>query len=76
MLTHLYQGYNGDAHLSFAVHLTQVRHTSQSAEECGVSGCLSQLCLPGKSAAAFKLPTAAVFFLTEQTNAQQCRIGP
>ncbi len=43
MLTHLYQGYNGEPHLSFAVHLTQVRHTSQPVDKCGVSGCLSAL---------------------------------
>ncbi len=49
MLTHLYRGYNGETHLSFAVHLTQVRHTSQLADKCDVSDCLSQLCcLPGK----------------------------
>ena len=60
MLTHLYQGYNGEPHLSFAVHLTQVIHTSQLADKCGVLGCFSQLCcLPGKSRAALKLPTAA-----------------
>ncbi len=60
MLTHLYQGYNGEPHLSFAVHLTQVIHTSQLAEKCGVLGCFSQLCcLPGKSRAALKPPTAA-----------------
>jgi len=43
MLTHLYLGYNGEPHLSFAVHLTQVRHSSQLVDECGVSGCLSAL---------------------------------
>ena len=43
MLTHLYQGYNGAPHLSFAVHLTQVRHFSQPFNECGVSGCLPAL---------------------------------